>query len=184
MLTSARLSVGTKENNMGSLFNSAQRMFEGLSFGTALGKIGIAAGSLLAAIYTPVTALLVTCFAFTTIDMFYGIRVAIKNKHKVESNRTWKGTLRKILDEFSIISLARLLEYSVFGADGVSVLTGGVTVIMCLTEMWSILENLNTLGPDGPWKALGKFLKKKGEEHIGFELDLNDGNNTMDNKTS
>lgn len=169
---------------MSSLFHSAQRMFEGLSFNTTIGKIGIAVGSLLAAVYTPVTALLVSCFAFTTIDMIYGIRVAIKNNHKVESNKTWKGTLRKILDEFSIISLARLLEYSVFGTEGVFVLTGGVTVIMCLTEMWSILENLNTLDPDGPWKALGRFLKKKGEEHIGFELDLNDGNNNVDTKAS
>lgn len=169
---------------MGSLFHSAQRMFEGLSFGTTLGKIGIAVGSLLAAIYTPVTALLITCFVFTVIDMVYGIRVAVKNKHKVESSRTWKGTLRKILDEFSIISLARLLEYSVFNADGVFVLTGGTTVIMCLTEMWSILENLNTLDPNGPWRSLGKFLKKKGEEHIGFEIDFNDGNNNSNIKTS
>lgn len=159
-------------------------MTEGLSFGTTLGKIGIAAGSLLAAVYTPVTALLISCFAFTAVDMIYGIRVAIKHKHKVESNKTWKGTLRKILDEFSIISLARLLEYSVFDTQGVFVLTGGVTVILCLTEMWSILENLNTLDPDGPWKALGRFLKKKGEEHIGFELDFNDENNIVDTHTS
>lgn len=169
---------------MGSLFHSINRMFDGLSFNTTLGKIGIAAGSLLAAIYTPVTALLVSCFSFTTIDMIYGIRVAVKNKHKVESNKTWKGTLRKILDEFSIISLARLLEYSVFDTEGVFVLTGGVTVILCLTELWSILENLNTLDPDGPWKALGRFLKKKGEEHIGFELDFDDENNTVDNNAS
>lgn len=159
-------------------------MLDGLSFGTTLGKIGIAAGSLLAAIYTPITALLISCFCFTTIDMFYGIRVAIKQKHKVESNKTWKGTLRKILDEFSIISLARLLEFSVYDTQGVFVLTGGVTVILCLTEMWSILENLNTLDPDGPWKALGRFLKKKGEEHIGFELDLNDENDNVDTHTS
>lgn len=169
---------------MGSLIHSVQRMFDGLSFNTTLGKIGIAAGSLLAAIYTPVTALLVSCFAFTTIDMIYGIRVAIKNKHKVQSSKTWKGTLRKILDEFSIISLARLLEYSVFNTEGVFVLTGGVTVILCLTEMWSILENLNTLDPDGPWKALGRFLKKKGEEHIGFELDFDDEDNIVDNNAS
>ena len=156
------------------LFDSIQRMFEGMSFGTTFGKIGIVAGTVLTAVYTPIIALLVSCFAFTVIDMFYGIRVAVHNNNKLESNRNWKGTLRKLLDEFSIISLARLLEYSVLGTEGVFVLTGGATVILCLTELWSILENLNTLDPSGPWKALGRFLKKKGEEHIGFEIDLND----------
>ena len=79
----------------------------------------------------------------------------------------------KLFDEFTIISLARLLESSVFGADDVSVLTGGATVIIGLTELWSILENLNTLNPKGPWKALGKFLRKKGEDYIGTEIELN-----------
>ena len=53
-------------------------------------------------------------------------------------------------------------------------MTGGATVIIALTELWSIIENLNTLNPDGPWKALGKFLKKKGEEYIGTEININD----------
>lgn len=169
---------------MAHLFSSVQRMFEGVSFGRAFGKIGIAAGSLLAAIYTPIMALLVSCFSFTVVDMICGIRVALRNKQKIRSSRTWRGTLMKLLDEFSIISLARLLEYSVLGTEGVFVLTGGATVIICLTELWSILENLNTLDPDGPWKALGRFLKKKGEEHIGFELDLNDENDSLDNHAS
>jgi hypothetical protein len=90
-----------------------------------------------------------------------------------------------LFDEFSILSLARLLEYSVIGAEGVFVLTGGATIILCLTEFWSILENLNTLNPKGPWKALGRFLKKKGEEHIGFELDLEKhGSDSVDNSAS
>lgn len=159
-------------------------MFEGLSLGSVLGKIWITVGSFLAAIYTPITILLTTCFVFTIVDMIYGIRVAIKNHSKIESGKNWSGTLSKLLDEFSIISLARLLEYSVFSSDGVFVLTGGATIILCLTEMWSILENLNTLNPDGPWRSLGKFLKKKGEEHIGFEIDLGNGNDSMDNKAS
>lgn len=78
----------------------------------------------------------------------------------------------KLFDEFTIISLARLLESSVFGADDISILTGGTTVIIGLTELWSILENLNTLNPKGPWKALGKFLRKKGEDYIGTEIEL------------
>lgn len=57
---------------------------------------------------------------------------------------------------------------------GVFILTGGVTAIITLTEMWSILENLNTVDPNGPWRMLGKFLKRKGEDYTGIELDKDD----------
>lgn len=153
-------------------------MFDGFSAGTLAGKIAIGAGTILASFYTPILPLLVTCFAFTATDMFYGIKVALKNKKKLESHKNWSGTIIKLLDELTIISLARLLEYSVLGEDtGVFVLTSGATIIIALTELWSILENLNTLNPHGPWKALGKFLKKKGEDYIGTEIDLKDDNN-------
>ena len=62
------------------------------------------------------------------------------------------------------------------------VLTGGATVIIGLTEFWSILENLNTLNPNGPWRSLGKFLKKKGEEYIGTEIDLKEHDDTKHDK--
>lgn len=156
-------------------------MFEGLSAGTWYGKAAIAAGTALAAVYSPIAALLVCCFAFTAVDMFYGLKVAHKFNKKIESSKTWSGTITKLLDEWVIISLARLLEMSVIDTEGVFILTGGVTVIIGLTELWSILENLNTINPSGPWKALGKFLKKKGEDYIGTEIDLND-EHTNDNK--
>lgn len=144
--------------------------------GTTAGKVLIAIGTALTAFYSPIIPLLVTCFVFTATDMFYGIKVAYKNKKKIESHKTWSGTLVKLLDEWVLISLARLLEMAVMGEEtGVFVLTGGATVIVGLTELWSILENLNTLNPKGPWKALGKFLKKKGEDYIGTEIDLGDG---------
>lgn len=142
--------------------------------GTWYGKAAIAIGSIVTAFYSPIAALLVTCFAFTAVDMFYGIKVACKQKKKIESHKGWKGTLTKLADEMVIISLARLLEFAVLGEQGVFVLTGGSTVIIALTELWSILENLNTLNPHGPWKALGKFLKKKGEDYTGIEIKLND----------
>lgn len=155
--------------------DTINRMFEGFSAGTTIGKIGIAVGSIITAFYSPIAALLVCCFIFTLVDMYYGIKIAHKFNQKITSHKGWKGTIEKLNSEFTIISLARLLEYAVLGAEqGVFVLTGGATVIIALTELWSILENLNTLNPDGPWKALGKFLKKKGEEYIGTEIDLND----------
>lgn len=161
---------------MARLFNTIGNMFESFSAGTWWGKLLIGAGSIATAFYSPILLLLISCFAFTVTDMIYGIKIAIKNKKKIESHKNWKGTLTKLIDEFTIISLARLLELAVLGEQGVFVLTGGATVIISLTELWSIIENLNTLHPDGPWKALGKFLKKKGEDYIGTEIDLNDGN--------
>lgn len=158
------------------ILNAIKNMFDGLSAGTWYGKAGIVLGTALTAFYAPIIPLLVCCFMFTAVDMGYGIKVACKLNKKIESHKGWSGTLSKIFDEFTIISLARLLEASVFGADSVSVLTGGTTVIIGLTELWSILENLNTLNPKGPWKALGKFLRKKGEDYIGTEIDLNDAN--------
>ena len=117
------------------------------------GTTANAAGTAITAFYSPIAALLIACFAFTAVDMFYGIKVACKQNKKIESHKGWKGTLTKLADEMVIISLARLLELAVLGEQGVFVLTGGSTVIIALTELWSILENLNTLNPDGPWKA-------------------------------
>lgn len=159
-------------------------MLNGLSAGSPLGKAAIIAGSLITAFYSPIALLLLCCFAFTATDMFYGIKVACKKKKKITSSKNWKGTLTKLFDEFTIITLARLLEMAVLGTDGVFVLTGGATIIIGLTELWSILENLNTLNPDGPWKALGKFLKKKGEDYIGTEIELNDEHITFTKGTS
>ena len=85
------------------------------------------------------------------------------------------------MDEFTIIALAHGIEWAVLDQTGVFLLTGGVTAIITLTEMWSIIENLNTIDPNGPWRILGKFLTKKGEDYTGIELDF-DNEHTDDTK--
>lgn len=167
-----------------NVLNTIGRMFDGFSSGTPFGKLLIASGSVITAIYSPIIALLMSCFAFTIVDMIYGIKVARMQKQKITSDRNWNGTLKKIFDEFVILSLARLLEYSVLHNNDVFIITGGVAVIISLTELWSILENLNTLNPNGPWRALGTFLKKKGEDYTGIEINLeeNDRNDNLDHK--
>lgn len=155
-------------------------MFHSLSGNTWLGKAAIAGGALLTGYFTPIVGLLVACFSCSVVDMCYGIKVAMKQGQKITSKKNWKGTLIKIKDEFALILLGHLIEYVLFGADATLWLSGGITAIVTLTELWSILENLNTLNPDGPWRMLSKFLKAKGEEYTGIELDLNkdsDGNN-------
>lgn len=149
--------------------------------GSILGKFFVGLGSAIVGYYTPILYLLLICFATTLVDMIYGIKVARKFRKKIESGKNWTGTVRKIKDTFIILSLIHGLEWAVLGQSGVFLLTGGATAIITLTELWSIIENLNTLDPNGPWRALGKFLRKKGEDYTGIELDLNN-EHTGDNK--
>lgn len=164
------------------LLQSIGHMFASLSGDTILGKCLVAGGALLTAFFVPIVGLLVTCFATTFIDMIYGMKVARKFNKKITSGKNWKGTLRKLKDELLILSLARLIEFTVLGAEGVFVLTGGATIIISLTELWSIIENLNTLDPTGPWKVLKKFLRKKGEDYTGITLEELDNEHNSDIK--
>lgn len=150
---------------------------EAMTQGSVLGKILLGAGTAVLGFIAPVASLLGICFATTVVDMICGIRVARKQKKKIESGKNWKGTLRKIMDEFTIILLAHGLEWAVMDQSGVFVLTGGATVLITLTELWSIIENLNTIDPKGPWRVLKKFLKKKGEDYTGISLDDEDISN-------
>lgn len=148
--------------------------------GSAWGKFWVAAGAVFTAYITPIVGLLVTCFALTAVDMLYGLAVARKQQQKITSDKNWHGTLEKLFHEVTLLGMARLIEFTVMGTEGVFVLTGGITVIIALTELWSIIENLNTLYPKGPWKILGAFLKKKGEDYVGMELELNKDEHTDD----
>ena len=153
----------------------------GMTNGSILGSMLVGAITAVAGFLAPIQYLLYICFACTVIDMIFGIRVARKQKKKIESGKNWTGTIRKIFHEFIIIALAHGIEWAILDESGVFVLTGGVTAIVTLTELWSIIENLNTIDPNGPWRILGKFLKKKGEDYTGIELDFKN-EHTDDNK--
>ena len=152
------------------IIQSISNMFNGLSANTIIGKLAIVTTTLAFSFFSPITGLLIACFCCSVIDMIYGIKGARKQHKKITSAKSWNGTLLKIRDEFVLILLAHLIEYVTFGGD-VCILSSGTTTIITLTELWSILENLNTLNPDGPWKSLGRFLKKKGEDYVGIEMD-------------
>lgn len=172
---------------MSNLTHTLQHISNSISSitqGSALGDMAIGAWAIIMSFIAPVKALLLICFATTVVDMFFGIKVARRLKKKIESGKNWKGTLRKILDEFTIILLAHGIEWAILDQSGVFLLTGGVTAIITLTELWSIIENLNTIDPKGPWRILGKFLKKKGEDYTGIELDFNNEHNDDDHVAS
>ena len=155
--------------------HTLQRIGEAISSmvnGSFVGKMIVGAGAAITAFLAPIQWLLVICFATTVLDMISGMRVASKLKQKIQSSKNWSGTLRKILDEFMLVLLAHGIEWAILNESGVFVLTGGVTAIITLTELWSIIENLNTVDPEGPWRIIGKFLKKKGEDYTGIELDF------------
>ena len=168
--------------SMQNTLNNISNNLESMTQGTFVGKLLISTGAVLAAYFTPILGLLLTCFTTTIVDMLYGFKLAHKQHKKITSNRNRKGTLTKLRDEFAIICLARMIEFTVIGTSGVFILTGGATVIIALTEIWSILETLNTLNPNGPWRSLSKFLKKKGEDYTGIDLDINDNNSSNDLK--
>lgn len=154
------------------IINSIGNMLNAVSNNTFFGKIAIAAGSVAAAYFTPIVGLLFACFTCTVVDLIYGMKVARMQGKKLTSRKNWKGTLKKLRDEFTMIMLGHVIEFNVMGEQSMTIISGGTTALICLTELWSILENLNTLNPDGPWKILGSFLKKKGEDFTGIEIEL------------
>lgn len=166
------------QNTLSHINNHLQSITQG----TFMGKLLVSLGAALTAYFTPILGLILTCFTTTIVDMLYGFKLAHKQHKKITSDKNRKGTLAKMRDEFIIVCLARLVEFTVIGTSGVFILTGGVTVIIALTEIWSILETLNTLNPNGPWRSLSKFLKKKGEDYTGIDLDINDNNSSNDLK--
>lgn len=167
-----------------NILASIGNTFNTISNGTEIGKLAVATSAILVAYISPIVGLLVACFACSITDMIYGIKVAKRLGKKITSKKNWKGTLTKIKDEFALILLAHLLEY-VIGYGDDFILSGGIAVIICLTEILSILENLNTLNPEGPWKLISKFLKKKGSDIMDIDdniIQQNDDDNKLVNK--
>ena len=68
-------------SNIGNVINT-------ISGNTIIGKIGVAAGTLLAAYFTPIIGLLICCFTTSVVDMIYGIKVAKKQHCKITSDHT------------------------------------------------------------------------------------------------
>ena len=165
------------------LFSSIGKTLSAITNNSFVGKLSIGIGALLTAYFTPIAGLLFACFACTSVDLIYGLKVAKKAGKKLTSSKSWRGTLNKLKQEFVIIMLAHLVEHSVMGAGSITLLSGGATVLICLTELWSILENLNTLDPSGPWRILSRYLKKKGEDYAGINIKVTE-NGKLDIETS
>lgn len=136
-------------------------------------KTWIAVSTFLSAFFLPIQFVILFTFCMIIMDMYYGIKASVKLHKKIESCKSWKGTIRKMKDAFVLLCSMRGVEYFIINEwIDTKVLTCGTALLISLTEIWSILENLNTIDPTGPWKLVGKFLRKKSEEYTGIDIDL------------
>lgn len=139
--------------------------------------------SFLSNFFLPIAPVVLTCFGISLIDLYYGLKIAKLNE-KIESRRAWTGTLKKGKDVLMILTTARGVELYVLGGVAGTALVGGFATIVAITELWSVLENLNTLNPKGPWRLLGKFMRKKGQDLTGINLDELTNEHSVNKKIS
>ena len=151
----------------------------------------LCASAFVSSFFIPLVPTVLTCFACILADMYYGIKVAIKqNKRgvpvKIDSHLGWTGTIKKLRDTMITLTLARGLDFYLLSqvTGDAKVLTTTLALIICITEFWSILENMNTLDPKGPWRIVGKLLKKKGSEYVGVNIEelINESVSKKDDK--
>lgn len=156
------------------IFSSICDAVNAITNNSFTGKLLVGAGALATSFFTPIVGLIFACFTLNVADLITGIRVSRKLGKKITSRKNWKGTITKVLQESQLLVLLHVIEHFAFSAVGVetTLLTGGATILICLTEVWSLLENLNTLYPDGPWSILKDLLVKKGQDITGVEIDL------------
>lgn len=163
-------------------FNRILETIQRITNNSPIAQIGVALGALISNFFLPILPVIITCFGLILVDLYYGLSVAKRNK-RIYSKIGWRGTCQKLKDTFTIIALVRGVELYILAGITGTTLVGAAATIIGLTELWSILENMNTINPNGPWRALGKYMKIKGSEVIGIDLDkLKDENAINKNK--
>lgn len=137
-----------------------------------LNKTLLAMLSFILNLFIPILPIITVCFVVILIDLYYGLKVSHKAGVKIQSKYTWGGTLSKMRDSLVMIALGHLIEIYIIGAESpLSILVGTIALLITLTELWSILENLNTLNPSGPWRALSFILKDKSKRHLDIDVE-------------
>lgn len=114
--------------------------------------------------------LIVTLLIFT--DAFLGCRVSTKAGNPCDSRRLWT-TIKKLCWCSAFIWFGCQIDTHIlvsFNAHLVEFFAGIISGV----ELWSVVENLNSLDPTGPWKIFSKFIKTKGEKYLDITIDKND----------
>lgn len=131
-----------------------------------------AVGTWLAGTFSPLWLILLLLLLLVLSDAFLGCKVSVANGIKCQSRRFWK-TLRKFGWCGAIVWFANRIDTDIlksFDAHLVEFFAGAIAGV----ELWSIIENLAALYPDGPWKILNKFIKSKGEKYLDITIDRED----------
>lgn len=164
------------------LFGSIGSVLNAITDNSFTGKLLISGAAVGTAFFTPIVGLLFACFVLNISDLISGIKAARAQGQAITSRKTWRGTIRKLIQECELITLLHVIEHFAFSSFDVSttMLSGGATILICLTEVWSVLENMNRINPKGPWRIIEQFLEHKGEQLTGVEIDLNE-NGTVNN---
>lgn len=134
--------------------------------------IGTGILSMFSTFIAPIWTTVVAVCVLILIDAILGTRVSLVNGNGFESRKLW-STIKKFGWTAMAISCAHIMNtYIVVSVDLHLVelfagMIGGV-------ELWSIVENLQTLDPSGPWKIFSKVIKTKGEKYLDITIDKND----------
>ena len=100
--------------------------------------------------------------------MILGIRVSLSNGEKIQSRKFW-STVKKLCFSSLMISCGHLVDEYILTSIDAHLVEGFAGV-----ELWSMVENLQTLDPTGPWKIFSKFIKRKGEKYLDITIDKED----------
>lgn len=128
--------------------------------------------SALSTFFLPIwTTILAVCILIL-IDMILGTRVSISKGEPFQSRKLW-STIKKFGWSTMAISCAHLTDTYIivsFDAHLVECFAGMIGGV----ELWSMMENLQTLDPTGPWRIFSKVLKSKGERYLDITIDKED----------
>lgn len=131
-----------------------------------------AVASALSTFFLPIwTTILAVCILIL-IDMILGTKVSLCKGEPFQSRKLW-STLKKFGWSSMAISCAHLMDTYIivsFDAHLVELFAGMIGGV----ELWSMLENLQTLDPTGPWKIFSKVLKTKGERYLDITIEKED----------
>lgn len=128
--------------------------------------------SAMSTFFLPIWLPIVAVGILIIIDMILGIRVSLNNGEKIQSRKFW-STVKKLCFSSLMISCGHLVnEYILISVD--AHLVEGFAGLVAGVELWSMVENLQTLDPTGPWKIFSKFIKRKGEKYLDITIDKED----------
>lgn len=134
--------------------------------------ISTSLASVLSTFFMPIWIPIISVGVLIIIDMILGIRVALSKGDKIESRRAW-ATIKKLGFSTLMISCGHLVDQYILTSFSAHLVEGFAGLIAGV-ELWSMIENLHTLDPTGPWKLFSKFLKKKGEKYLDITIDKED----------